>query len=217
MKKQGIDFDYLLLEHYKMFSLSEEDLAVLMMMAHLIDQGNTFITGDLLALKMSLDAKKIDNILASFVKKKYIEFVSKNGKTVTSLEPLEKKLFSEYEKSILINGANNLDKQLNDDLSYVISIFEMSFDRKLSPLELSTINDWLVSGESKDNIINALKNCYRDKNTTIKEIESVLISWKCKKERESEGISTIDDKWKKDLEETIRIAKTPWLDIDDEK
>ena len=33
---------------------------------------------------------------------------------------------------------------------------------------------------------------------------------------EAEGKTSIDDDWTKNLEETIRIAKTPWLDEDDE-
>ena len=34
---------------------------------------------------------------------------------------------------------------------------------------------------------------------------------------ESEGKTPIDDEWTKNLEETIRIAKTPWLDDDDDE
>ena len=50
----ALDFRYLLIEYYKKIGLSETDLAVLMVIDHLLQQGNTLITADLLQLKMSL-------------------------------------------------------------------------------------------------------------------------------------------------------------------
>ena len=39
---------------------------------------------------------------------------------------------------------------------------------------------------------------------------------KKRKEAENEGITTLGEDWDKSLEETIRIAKTPWLDDDND-
>ena len=55
MISEAIDFRFLLLENYKKLKISENQLAIILMIDHLLSQGNPFITADLLSLKMSLD------------------------------------------------------------------------------------------------------------------------------------------------------------------
>ena len=57
MISEAIDFRFLLLENYKKLRISENELAIIFMIDHLVSQGNPFITADLLSLKMSLDIK----------------------------------------------------------------------------------------------------------------------------------------------------------------
>ena len=71
MVSEALDFRYLLLENYKKLKISENELATIFVIDHLIAQGNPFVTADLLSLKMSLDVKEIDKILASLLKKKF--------------------------------------------------------------------------------------------------------------------------------------------------
>ena len=65
MISEAIDFRFLLLENYKKLKISENELVVIFMIDHLVAQGNPFITADLLSLKMSLDIKDIDNLIAA--------------------------------------------------------------------------------------------------------------------------------------------------------
>ena len=100
MIAEAIDFKFLLLENYKKLKISENQLAVIFMIDHLVSQGNPFITADLLSLKMSLDIKDIDSLLADLLVRGFIEYASINGKTVTSLNPLREKLFSNFALSV---------------------------------------------------------------------------------------------------------------------
>ena len=43
--------EYVLLENYKKLGITETELAVIFMIQHLLKQGNTLITQELLALK----------------------------------------------------------------------------------------------------------------------------------------------------------------------
>ena len=63
MITEAIDFRYLLIENYKKLKISENELATIFVIDHLIGQGNPFVTTDLLSLKMTLDIKEIDNVL----------------------------------------------------------------------------------------------------------------------------------------------------------
>lgn len=71
MVSEALDFKYLLLENYKRLKISELELATIFMIDHLINQGNPFVNADLLSLKMNLDVKEIDKILASLLKRNY--------------------------------------------------------------------------------------------------------------------------------------------------
>ena len=87
---QAIDFRYLLLDLYKQARLSENELAVVLMVDHLTRQGNDLVTADLLSLKMNLKVKELDEILAGLVKRGLIAYESKGERLFTSLEPLKK-------------------------------------------------------------------------------------------------------------------------------
>ena len=92
MISEAIDFRFLLLENYKKLKISENQLAIIFMIDHLVSQGNPFVTADLLSLKMSLDIKEIDSLLADLLTRGFLEYATMNGKTVTTLNPLKEKL-----------------------------------------------------------------------------------------------------------------------------
>ena len=48
-------------------------------------------------------------------------------------------------------------------------------------------------------------------------MDKILLSWSQRDDLTSEGHTPLNSEWDKNLEETIRIAKTPWIkDSDDE-
>ena len=214
MISEAIDFRFLLLENYKKLKISENELAIIFMIDHLVSQGNPFITADLLSLKMSLDIKEIDNLIADLLTRGFMEYASINGKTVTSLNPLKEKLFSNFAMSVSKETENRKNRE--EVLSNIYQSFETSLNRSLQPMEISTIREWVALGYSDETIINALKEALSQGKKTLKSVDKILLSWAKREDIETEGKTPIDDEWSKNLEETIRIAKTPWLDDDDE-
>lgn len=214
MISEAVDFRFLLLENYKKLKISENELAVIFMIDHLVSQGNPFITADLLSLKMSLDVKEIDTIIADLLTRGFMEYATLNGRTVTSLSPLKEKLFSNFAISVSKEAENKKAKE--EMLSNIYQSFEAELGRTLQPMEISTIREWVDLGYSDEIIINALKEALAQGKKSIKSVDKVLLSWAKREELEAEGKTTIKNNWNEDLEETIRIAKTPWLDDDDD-
>ena len=214
MISEAVDFRFLLLENYKKLKISENELAVIFMIDHLVTQGNPFITADLLSLKMTLDVKEIDSIIADLLTRGFMEYASLNGRTVTSLNPLKEKLFSNFALSVSKEAENKKAKE--EMLSNIYQSFEAELGRTLQPMEVSTIREWVDLGYSDEIIINALKEALAQGKKSIKSVDKVLLSWAKREELETEGKTTIKNNWNEDLEETIRIAKTPWLDDDDD-
>ena len=215
MISEAIDFRFLLLENYKKLRISENQLAIIFMIDHLVSQGNPFVTADLLSLKMTLDIKEIDSLLADLLTRGFMEYTTINGKTVTTLNPLKEKLYSEFQISISKEAENK--KRKDEILSNIYQTFENELGRSLQPMEVATIREWVDLGYSDETIINALKEALNQGKKSLRSVDKILLSWAKREDLENEGKTSIDDDWTKNLEETIRIAKTPWLDDDDDE
>ena len=187
------------------------------MIDHLIGQGNPFINADLLSLKMTLDHRSIDNILANLVTRGFIEYVSQGNKTVTSLNPLKEKLFREFQMASTFEQESKASQKVNEMLTNIYSEFEKLLGRPLSQVEFSRIREWISYGYSDQLIIDALKEALARGKRSLRSVDKILLSWAEREDIEKEGHTSLRDNWDKNLEETIRIAKTPWLDdFDDE-
>lgn len=214
---EAIDFRYLLIENYKKLKINENELATIFIIDHLIGQGNSLITADFLSLKMTMPVKEIDQILAALLKKGIIDYVSEGKKTITTLEPLKKRLYREFQISLADEQKANNSKQIEETLTNIYSEFQKNLGRVLSPLEISRIREWVSYGYSDELIINALKESLSKGKKSLRSVDKILLSWAARDDIEEEGHSPLSESWSKNIEETIRIAKTPWLDNDDKK
>lgn len=211
MISEAIDFRYLLIDNYKRLKLSENELAVLFVIDFLIDQGNPFVTADYLSLKMTLDVKTIDSILAGLLKKDMIEYVSRGKKTVTTLNPLKNKLYREFQITFEKEQKDSNNKDAKERLENIYAKFEELLQRNLTPVEFSKIREWIQFGYSDEDIINALKDALAKGKKSLRSVDKILLQQVAREDIDNEGMTTIDDKWDKNIEETIRIAKIPWL------
>ena len=213
---EAIDFRFLLLNNYKKLKLSEEEVVTIFLIDQLIEQGNPMITADLLSLKMTLKVDQIDEILANLLKKGIIDYVSVNKQTVTSLEPLKKDLYREFQLTLAQEQQidNSLEKKKS--LNNIYQEFEKYLGRSLSPLEISRIREWVSFGYSDQMILDALKDAVSKKKKSLRSVDKILLNWASRDDKEKEGHSALSETWNKNIEETIRIAQTPWID-DDEK
>ena len=215
MVSEAIDFRYLLIENYKKLGISENELVVIFVIDHLIGQGNPFITADILSLKMNLEVKEIDKIIASLLKKKLLEYVTTGNKTATTLEPLKQKLYSEFQLYLTKEEEFKKTKKVGEALENIYANFQKLLGRTLSPVEIAKIREWVSYGFTDEQIIDALKDALSKGKKSLRSVDKILLSYQMRDDIEKDGITTISDNWNKNLEETIRIAKTPWLDDDE--
>ena len=216
MITEAIDFRYLLIENYKKLKISENELATIFVIDHLISQGNPFVTADLLSLKMSLDVKDIDTILAKLLTKGLFEYKTVGKQTVASLEPLKQKLYREFQISLSKEEDEKNSKRVKEELDNVYLNFEKLLNRSLSPVEVSKIHEWISYGYSDAMIIDALKEALSRGKKTLRSVDKILLSWSQRDELELEGHTPLDNEWDKNLAETIRIAKIPWVKKDND-
>ena len=207
----AIDYTYLLLEYYKKLRISENELSVILMISHLLQQKNTLITPDLLSMKMNLDAKELDKIFVTLIERGFLSF--DNGKKIkVSLKPLNKKLYEQFQREVVEEQENSSNKQKAENIEEVIKAFEKERGMELSPLEKSLINDWISHGYTPDQIIDAMRECLSKGKKTFKSIDKLLLQWQTRDDIEKTGVGGASNKWDKNIEETLKIAKTKWID-----
>lgn len=202
-----IDWRTILVDNYKKLGLSENELSIILVTNSLIQKGVDFITPDIIALKMTLDFNEIDSCFTNLLKKDILTLEGKE-KLKISIEPLKKKLIDIFYEELKSETNKVSNKEQND----IFVLFETEFGRALSQFEVNTIKDWFEQGNSAATIKEALNVATLAKVKTIRYIDKVLLEWKRREELAKNGVSPLSEKWRKNLEETMEIAKINWMD-----
>lgn len=196
------DWEVILVNNYKKMNLNENELSMIFVVNTLLNSGETFITPDMLSLKMTLSFEEIDTLFTGLIKRCYFSY-DKNFKL--SLDNLIKILKTQYQEDIFIEE----DKEENPE---IIHLFENEFARALSEAEVNTINEWVRNGNTMEKIKEALNIATIAKAKSIRYVDKILLEWQRKEEYHKHGKSAINDKWGKNLEETLEIAKINWIE-----
>ena len=208
----AVDFRFILLDQYKKLGISENELAVLMMLDHLLRQGNNMITADMLALKMNLKTKELDGLLVSLLQKNFIAYDNSGGQMRTSIEPLKKVLYKRFQLTLTKDRQNLLSAERAGILNRLYAYFEKRLNRTLSPLETDLINTWLDDGYDEDAIKSALEKAIADGRRNLKSVDKRLRAARRRDDIEKEGYSAVNDTYSADIEHTLEIAKVRWAD-----
>jgi len=206
----AIPFYYVLLEGYKKLGLSEDEAMVVLMIDHLISQGNLFVSNDLLSLKMGYSPTELDGILNSLLKKGFLSYPSKSGKTVASIDQLKDAAYALFAKNAESQRAALQSADRVNVLTSLYSFFEEKLGRTLSPLERDSISDFLIRKYTEDDIKNALLDNLREGKKSIKAVERTLKARRKEADLLSEGASAVSDDWDEDIRATMEYAKTFW-------
>ena len=161
---------------------------------------------------MSMPIQEIDKVFANLLTRGFIEYKTSNKSTITSLNPLKEKLIKEFRL-----GLSAEEEQKNIDFRALFAQFEQHMGRSLSNVEQNKIKEWIAFGHSEATILNALKEVLAQGKKSLRSVDKLLLQWAAREDIEKEGQSPLSESWQKNLEETIRIAKTPWLNSDDEE
>jgi DNA replication protein len=205
----AVDFRYALLDSYKRLNISEDELAVILMIDLLSKQGNVFITADMLSLKMNLKPAEIDKAMVGLVNRNFLAFETGKEGMRTSLDGL-KAVYGTFQKTIEREQANLLSKDRADRLSALSKFFEENLARSLSPLESQTMADWLEAGYSDEEIKGALLDCLRERKRSVRAVDKLLRAKRIDHDLAKEGASAVTENWDKDIDSTVQIAKSLW-------
>jgi len=214
-KINQIDYRYLLVDTYKSLGLSEQDLALLLVVDNILKEQPTLITAELLALKMNIDIKELDKMLVSLMNRGFLEFVNAecSSSLVTSIQPTYKRLADNFVKEVITSSTLEDNKSKLQEVSNIYGIFERELGRSLSPVELEKIREWVSMGSSEEMIIDSLHEAQtKSKRVTIRQVDKIILKRITANDVSKEGFSAVNDKYRQEIETAIDIADTKWTD-----
>ena len=215
MNMEGIDFRYLLLDFYKKLGLNENEAMVILMVDQLLRQGNDFISQSDLSFKMNLSERELDTLMAGLMQKDMLSIDSSGGRLKTSLSPIKEKLYGLFQQAIATKRETPVAARKAEAIGKVRDYFEKRLNRTLSPLEVDTIAAWLDDGYSDEDIKGGLESALANGKKTFKAVDSELRAGRKRDDIAKEGYTGVNSRWNKDIERTIEIARTKWVEDDD--
>jgi DNA replication protein len=208
----AVSFRYALLDCYKKLNLSEQELVVILMIDHLLEQGNSLVTADLLSIKMNYAVKDIDKTMVGLMNRGLLSYDTSDKSMRTSLDALKNQVYVQFQQSVEREQIDLMSKEKADRLSALISFFETKLCRSLSPLETQTMGDWLEAGYQDQEIQDSLLDALKERKKTIRAVDKILRAKRRDSDLSKEGATAVNDTWDKDIEKTMEIAKAMWGD-----
>lgn len=202
------DWRMVLIDNYKKIGLDEKDVSIILVVFSLKQKGVKLITPDIISLKMTLEFSEVDSKFTNLIKRGYLLLEDENNFSI-SIQPLNKKLMDVFYENL---KREEMSESYNKDLNQILVIFENEFGRALSQFEVNSIKEWFEQGNSVSVIKEALNVATLAKVKTVRYIDKILLEWKRREEIAKNGHSALSDKWRKNMDETIEIAKINWME-----
>lgn len=170
-----VNFTYLLIEYYKDLNLDENELAVLLMIDHLIAQDNKFVSTENLAMKMNMSIKDIDRTFAILFKKRLIEIDTTGPVPLTTLKPIKELVYKKFQETIFTESEIADSEELEESRAIVLDKMEDLFQRSLTPLEVDRVNDWITTGTKRKIILDSIQDAKIQGITNINAIDRLIL------------------------------------------
>ncbi len=186
--KDFVPFEYVMLETYRELGLSENELAVLLMSDHLLQQGTPILSSDTLALKMSLKSEEIDTLLASLLSRKFLSYERQGGMSTLSAAPAKERAYARFELAVSKRDGTSVSEERVEKL---IAFYEDRLERVLSPLERSSLSRFVDMGFLDGEIEDALLDCLSEHRASLKAVERRLLARRQADDIQKEGATAV--------------------------
>jgi len=207
-----LDWRRLLVKHYKYYGIDERGLAVIFCISDILTSADILVTAEDLVSYMTLPKSEIDEILVALMEKNLIDYVSKNGKTVTSLSPLYKKIVLGLKKDVVIESKDSSKVKVTKTVNSLYSYFEEEMGRTLTGREVDRIAALVRSGADERMVKEAVaKLKAKNRSVSIAAVDKIVLSIQKSSDISEEGFSSRKDNYREGSKETLDILSKHWV------
>ena len=206
LKSKSVTIPMYVLRMFKEFNLSSDEIILLLF---LYDKDNDVFNPNSIAKNTGLELGKVMEGISKICKKGLLGVVSKTNERGVKDEVLDLSPF--YDK-ITLKVVDFLNSESDENIN-IYSIIEKEFDRKLSPIECETIDDWKKNNYSTELIKEAVKEAVLNGARSLRYIDKILYEWNKNGYKKKEDIKK---KNKENVNKKVEIYTGDWLDLDEE-
>lgn len=217
MNISKLDFDWrsLLIKRYKNYGLNENDVAVILCIYEIIKEKQYLVSAEEIEPMMTIKKEKIDGIITNLFERRFISFEKVDNKTVTSLEPLINKIFTDTQKDLMIEAQDNIRTDAKSKSEAMYAYFEQLLGRSLTSLEFDKICSWYREGATDGMVKEATEKVkQKSKRVTINAVDKMILSLEKSADINQEGYTTRSEDWRQGTAKTIEQLKGKWLEDD---
>ncbi|WP_239254507.1 DnaD domain-containing protein [Listeria ilorinensis] len=188
IKEGQLSISQVLLANYKVLSLNETEMMLLIQIESYRAAGNPFPSVEELTIRMTLSQGEIMKLIETLIARGFLALTHHEERQILteaySLEPLWEKLWLLYEEKDLTGRIN---QQVKEETN-LYRLFESEFGRPLSPIEAETLSAWLDQDHvAPDLVKEALKEAVISSKLSFRYIDRILLNWT------KEGVKTVED------------------------
>lgn len=207
-----LDWRRLLVKHYKYYGIDENGLSVIFCMYDILSEADILVTADDLVSYMTLPKAEIDELLVKLMDKGVIEYVTKEGKTITSLRPLYNRIVSDLTKDIVIESKDQNKNKVNKVVKNLYGYFEEEMGRTLTGREVDRIAALIRSGADERMIKEAVaKLKAKNRPVSIAAVDKIVLSLQKSSDISKEGFSSRKENYREGSREILDILSKPWV------
>jgi len=201
-----IDINSILIKNCQKLNIDANDILVISMLSRQETKGSKLFYPEKMKIKIGLNSDDFYQSLEALTKKGYLFIVSrinpKTGKNAEyfSLDSLYRAIVNLYLDSI----KEDNDKNIQTFAEKISSLYERTFQRQMTPLDVEIIKRWSDEGKfSYEDISNAIMDAAKSGKSSLKYVDQSLIRDQIKKEENpeyddtSKVIEYIKKKWSK--------------------
>ena len=207
LKTKTITIPLYVLKMYKEFNLSSDEIILFLF---LYDKDNEAFNPTNIFENTGLEIGKILEGMSNLNKKGLINIELKTNSLGVKEEFIN---LSPFFDKVTIKAMDFLNKD-NDNDDNIYNVIEEEFNRKLSPIECETIDDWKKNGYANDLIKEAVREAILNGANSLRYIDKILFEWNKKGYKNKEDVKKKNIK--KETSKEVEIYTGDWLDSDEE-
>lgn len=182
IKKRLINIKDYIIKNYVKLGLDEKLAILLIHIYDLQESGEHFLSINELINKTTFDFIECSDLVYKLVQKNLLAFnmiIDDNGKRkeMFTLEPLYQKIIED----IVYESEVNLQKNIDNNISDLVTFIEREFGRTLSAFEFEMISSWINEDRYEISLIKlALKEAILSSAYNLKYVDRILLNWQQK-------------------------------------
>lgn len=179
----NIQLPLFVVENYHNIGINNDEMIVLMQIIAYHQTGNVFPNTKMISHRTHLDAKTVDSVISSLIKKKIISLNQSNTEFI--LDGLFEKI---TDNKVNAEIASNTNDTTSNPYKQLVLEISNSFGRDLSPNELVMIDRWIKLDDYAPELISAaIDRSILNGKMTLNYANAILVNWR------NSGVLTLTD------------------------